>query len=134
MPKRLPAEDPQDWLTRARFNLLIAREPHLVGGPLAELVFNAHQAAEKSIKAVILRLGRPFPYTHDIRALLASAQEAGANVPENVQDAERLSAYAVAGRYPGGAPEVTKGEYEDALKLADGVVRWAEKLLGRTNK
>ena len=128
MAKHLPAEDPSEWLVRARFNLMIAREPHLVGGPLAELVFNAHQAAEKAIKAVILHLGKPSPYTHDIRALLASAQEAGADIPEDVQDAERLSAYAVAGRYPGGAPEVTKGEYQDALKLADAVVGWAEKI------
>jgi HEPN domain-containing protein len=126
MPKRLPAEDPWDWLSRARFNLVIAREPHLLGGPIAELVFNAHQAAEKAIKAVILHKGKAFPYTHDIRALLATAKEAGIEVPTDILDAERLSAYAVAGRYPGGGPPVTKREYEDALMLADKVVRWAE--------
>jgi HEPN domain-containing protein len=134
MPKRLPAEDPQDWLARARFNLTIAREPHLLGGPIAELVFNAHQAAEKAIKAVILHQGKSFPYTHDVRALLATAKEAGITVPAGILDAERLSAYAVAGRYPGGGPAVTKQEYEDALMLADKVVQWAEGLVGKPKR
>jgi hypothetical protein len=52
MAKHLPAEDPSEWLVRARFNLMTAREPHLVGGPLAELVFNAHLVAEKACPMV----------------------------------------------------------------------------------
>ncbi len=57
-PKRRPADDPVEWLNRARSNLARAkadiRIPHVY---LEDLCFDAQQAAEKAIKAVLLNLG-----------------------------------------------------------------------------
>jgi len=56
-PKRRPADDPVEWLNRARSNLARAkadiRIPHVY---LEDLCFDAQQAAEKAIKAVLLNL------------------------------------------------------------------------------
>ena len=54
-PKRRPAYDPVEWLNRARSNLARAkadiRIPHVY---LEDLCFDAQQAAEMAIKAVLL--------------------------------------------------------------------------------
>jgi HEPN domain-containing protein len=58
VPGRLPPDDPREWLNRARSSLTIAREgaafPEIY---LEDLCFDAQQAAEKAIKAVLLHLG-----------------------------------------------------------------------------
>ena len=51
--KRLPPDDPREWLNRARSNLLRAREV-VQGVYLEDLCFDAQQAAEKAIKAVFV--------------------------------------------------------------------------------
>ena len=43
-----------------------------------DLSFHALQAAEKAIKAVYVKLGMRFPYTHDIGAIVKSGQIVGA--------------------------------------------------------
>ena len=41
-----------------------------------DLSFHALQAAEKAIKAVYVKLGMRFPYTHDIGAIVKSGHRA----------------------------------------------------------
>ena len=43
--KRLPPDDPQEWLNRARSNLLRAKSP-VTGAYLEDFCFDAQQAAE----------------------------------------------------------------------------------------
>ena len=91
-PKRRPADDPIEWLNRARSNLARAeadiRVPHVY---LEDLCFDTQQAAEKAIKAVLLKLGVPFPFVHDLGELLGLVQKAGVSVPRSVRDASRLT-------------------------------------------
>jgi hypothetical protein len=54
--KRLPPNDPFEWLNRARSNLVRAQNP-LKGAYLEDFCFDAQQAAENSIKAVANRDG-----------------------------------------------------------------------------
>ena len=69
--KRRPADDPLEWLHRARSNLARAKaDIRLTHVYLEDLCFDAQQAAEKAIKAVLLKLGAPFPYVHDLAELL----------------------------------------------------------------
>ena len=64
--RRLPAEDPREWLNRARSSLAHARSiQHEVY--FEELCFDAQQAAEKAIKAVMSHFGMAFPYSRDVR-------------------------------------------------------------------
>jgi HEPN domain-containing protein len=55
--------------------------------------------------------------------------ENGQTIPELVRKAEELTPLAVLTRYPGIARPITEQEYEEAVEIADPVIRWAEQLL-----
>jgi len=119
--------DPREWLIRARSNLLRARkDARLRGVVLEDLCFDAQQAAEKAIKAVFLHRGQAFPYVHDLGELLSLLQQAGDAITSKVREAGRPTRYAVVTRYPGLAGSVAQEEYQQAVKIAGAVVRWAE--------
>jgi len=128
MSERYPPDDPREWLNRARSNLALARatEPGIC---LEDLCFNAQQAVEKAVKAFLIRLDVEFPYVHDIAELLTLLERAGQEIPEPVRQAGRLTRFAVFTRYPGLADPVSHEEYEEAIALAEKVVRWVEERL-----
>jgi len=78
MPKRYPPEDPREWLNRARSNLAKAKVRRK-GVYLEDLCFDAQQAAEKAIKAVLIKQEVKFPYIHDLAELLTLAEQTGIN-------------------------------------------------------
>jgi HEPN domain-containing protein len=96
---------------------------------LEDLCFHAQQAAEKAIKALLIRHGVKFPYVHDLAALLTRLERATGDLPDSIRQAERLTQFAVETRYPGTAPPVGEKEYQEAVELAGEVLRWAEKQL-----
>lgn len=126
--RRWPPDDPQEWLNRARSNLTRAKS-QIPGVYLEDLCFDAQQAAEKAIKALLIHLGVRFPYTHGLTELLTLVERAGQNVPEDVERSAILSDYAVAARYPGPAEPVTQEEYEEAVAIAEKVVGWVDDAL-----
>ena len=62
-PERFPPDDPREWLNRARSNLAMARN-RVPDAYLEDLCFEAQQAAEKAIKALLLRRNIEFHYVH----------------------------------------------------------------------
>ena len=121
-PERRPPDDPREWLNRAKSNLARARaDIRLSGVYLEDLCFDAQQAAEKAIKAVLMHLTVRFPYVHDLTALLALIEQSGTSVPEPVREAGRLTRFAVVTRYPGIAEPVTREEYERAVAIAGAI-------------
>ena len=58
--ERLPPNDPREWLNRARSNLVQAEQVR-PGVYLEDLCFQAQQAAEKALKALLLARDIPFP-------------------------------------------------------------------------
>jgi HEPN domain-containing protein len=96
---------------------------------LEDLCFDAQQAAEKAIKALLIKMGVEFPYVHDIAQLLTLLERAGQEIPEGVMEAEELTRFAILTRYPGLAPPVKPEEYQRAIGLAAEVVRWVEGLI-----
>jgi HEPN domain-containing protein len=128
LPERFPPDDPREWLNRARSSLAMAKN-RLPDVYLEDLCFEAQQAAEKAIKAVMLSRNIDFPYVHNVALLLSMLEEHGISVPIAVRRAVRLTPYAVDTRYPGVAEPVDEHEYVDAMDIADIVVRWAEELL-----
>lgn len=132
-PDRSGADDPQAWLRRARSNLARARDIRLTSEILLEdLCFDAQQAAEKAIKAVLIARNIEFPRTHSIADLLTLLQQSGTVVPDQIREAIRLTRYAVQTRYPGVSEEVTPPEHQAAVALAENVVRFAEQLINIT--
>jgi HEPN domain-containing protein len=130
-PERFPPDDSREWLNRAQSNLFQARAGASIPEVyLEDLCFNAQQAAEKAIKAVLLHHGVRFPYIHDLAQLLTLVRQAGFEVPEVVRQAIVLSDYAVESRYPGLAEPVTQEEYREAIILAEEVLRWARGIIG----
>lgn len=131
-PRRKPPDDPLEWLNRARSNLDMAKAgSRLRTVYFEDPCFEAQQAAEKAIKAVLLHLGIRFPFTHDLGDLLDLFKKGRKTIPKTVQAADRLTRFAVVTRYPGMAEPVTRQEFTRAIKIAEQVVRWAEKLIAR---
>jgi len=127
-PERFPPDDPREWMGRARGNLARAKR-RAPGDYLEDLCFDAQQAAEKALKAVLISRGVEFPYTHDVGRLLSLLEVAGNVIPEEVRRAEILSDYAWASRYPSAAPPISEQAYADAIRMAEAVVRWVDKRL-----
>lgn len=125
LPSKPVPGSPSDWLMRARADLALAKAPLPAGAVYEDLCFHAQQAAEKAIKAVYRKRGLIFRYTHDLKELLAGLHDAGMPIPDAVDQSAILTDYAHQFRYPGLEETVTKGEYEEALALAEGVVQWA---------
>ena len=131
-PEGRSPDDPREWLNRAKSNLVRAKaDIHLPGIYLEDLCFDAQQAAEEAIKAVLIRLAVRFPYVHDLMALLALIEQNGTSVPEPVREAGRLTRFAVVTRYPGIAEPVTREEYERAVAITEVVVHWADSIIRR---
>jgi HEPN domain-containing protein len=123
-----PLEDAREWISRARSDLTLARaKPD--GVYLEDLCFHAQQSAEKAIKALLIWHGIQFPYVYDLTALLTLLEKATGDLPGSIRQAERLTQFAVEMRYPGAAPPVLEREYQQAIKLAEEVLNWAEKQL-----
>ena len=127
-PERFPPDDPREWLNRARGNLAKAKVP-VPGGYLEDLCFDAQQASEKAIKALLIARQINFPYTHDLSRLLTVLEAHGVSIPDAIRQAEELTHYAVDARYPGFEEPVSEPEYQEAISIAEAVVRWAEKRL-----
>ncbi|MGH7655247.1 MAG: HEPN domain-containing protein [Gemmatimonadaceae bacterium] len=129
-PELRDASDPQSWMRRARSNLAQARAGRATADVLYDdLCFDAQQAAEKAIKAVLVSRMLEFPKTHGIDALLDLLASGAVTVPAEIREAGILTAYATHARYPGGGEDVDEAEYHEATRLAERVVRWAERMV-----
>ncbi len=111
------------WLQRAESNLEIARRAKGRRIFLEDLCFEAQQAAEKALKALLICLSGDYPKVHAFTLLLEQLAQY-VPVPEPIREVVELSDYAVQIRYPGDYHPVSKEEYERALELADRVLRW----------
>jgi HEPN domain-containing protein len=121
-------KDAREWIRRARSDLALARAERK-GVYLEDLCFHAQQAAEKAIKALLIRRGIQFPYIHDLAKLLSLLEKAAGNLPDSIRQAERLTRFAVETRYPGTGAPVSDKKYREAVRLAGEVLRWAEQQL-----
>lgn len=123
----------EDWLRHAKSDLAVASQSRTPDVLLETLCFHAQQAVEKSIKAVLLYNGIKFPYTHDIARLITILVDAGIPWPKALDEASRLTGYAVETRYPGSVDVVTDEEYHGTLKVAERTLRWAEQTISGKN-
>ena len=112
-----------EWISFADEDLSFARLGLGASGtrPFRLIAYHAQQCAEKSLKAYLVLKGVEFPYTHSIRALLGLCAE-HAGWPESLRDAETLSPYAVAPRYPGVRTVVSERQAVHAVGLAARVL------------
>ena len=128
LPKAVEPGEPGDWLRHAWSDLDLARVGRNSRVPLEDLCFHAQQAAEKALKAVLVFRSVPFPKTHNIRTLMDLIPE-DLNLREGAERAAILTDYAVLTRYPGDLEPVTEEEYLEAIRIAETMVQWAEKII-----
>ncbi len=121
---------PHWWLEHARRDLAFARLAYETDLDFAEHVcFHAQQAAEKAVKAVLLERNVEYPYTHDLKKLVAEVTEHGMVVPPDVARADVLTRYAVKTRYPNTEHVITDDNIADAMTIAEATVAWASTLV-----
>ena len=112
----------QQWLEKARQDLLAAETLLQSGFVEGAIVgFHAQQAAEKFIKALLVRHQVPFAKTHDLTLLRQHVSAVDSTLAGNLTPADALTPYGVDHRYPGGAASITRAEAEQAVRTAQQV-------------
>jgi len=114
------------WLQCARGNLIRASAPRSPGVYWEDICFDAQQAAEKALKAVLVYYGISLCRVHDLAELLTLGKSEIAPLPARIRAAAGLTVYAVQTRYPGTYPPVTAREARQATRTAERVVVWVE--------
>jgi len=113
-----------EWWEQAKRDLRAARSNLLVKEYNISS-FQSQQAAEKALKALILKNNNRLPKEHDL-VLLANKSK----LPENmIQLCKDLTPVYVETRYPdvNGFKQYTKEESEEDIKMAEEILRWVEK-------
>ena len=112
----------RQWLIRGDedMRLATAAMKYVEDCPYRLVAYHAQQCAEKHLKSFLVYWRVDFPYTHNISILLELCDE-HADWPEEVQDADQLTLYAITARYPGEDEEVTESEAAVAIELAQEV-------------
>jgi len=126
MPREV--QSPAEWMRYARSDLALATAAVSGEVMLESLCFHVQQAVEKSIKAVLISRGIPFPRTHNIDSLIGLLP-VDVPLPPDDADVAELTEYSVTVRYPGLEEPISEDEYREAVRLAEAVVKWAEEIL-----
>jgi HEPN domain-containing protein/predicted nucleotidyltransferase len=128
--KQYTPTDPRAWLNRARSNLAMA-QADTKGAVPEDLCYEAQQAAEKAVKAVFIRRSVRFPYIHDLEQLLLLLERDGLKVPKYVKNSMELTRFALETSYPGASGPVNRRQQRRAVRIAESVVRWAERQVAK---
>jgi HEPN domain-containing protein len=118
------------WIAKARSDLGTARK--LASGPdsyLDTAIYHCQQAAEKAIKALLVQNDLRFEKTHDLEVLIARATPVAPGLSQMLDQADRLTPYAVAYRYPGEELVPSAEEFAAALFAAEEIFACIESLL-----
>ena len=113
------------WLQRAESNLRVAHLGRGEGVFLEDLCFEAQQAAEKALKALLIYLSGDYPKVHSFSLILEQIGNY-IEIQEPIREVVELSDYAVQMRYPGDYFPVSEEEYKRALELAERALRWVQ--------
>ena len=112
-----PYDEARRWLRLAQEDLtaaetLVTHQDH----GLRNAGFLAQQAAEKSLKAVLVAFGLPVPRIHDLGAL--AAQLPNDDTALDIAALRRLTPWAVAGLYATEGDALAKQEADGLLAIA----------------
>ncbi len=116
----------QGWLHKAEGDLraaeILLAAPDVLGETVA---FHCQQAAEKFIKAFLVRHQIEFPKTHDPTALRGLVSQADEKLAQQLAFADWLGRFAVESRYPGEIIEVNDDTAARALGTPDTSPRFS---------
>lgn len=121
----------QAWWSKAQEDLRAAEvllEASLRGFSTAS--FHAQQAAEKAVKALLVRHGLEIERTHDLGRLLRQAEAVARGIDERLPEADSLTVYAVVTRYPMTLPPADRASASAHVATARSVMAEVEAILG----
>lgn len=90
--------------------------------------FHAQQAVEKALKAVLAARGVEFPFTHSVGALAELSASAGAPLPPELSEVDRLTPFGVGLRY-GALDDLAPVARATAIAWAGQTIAWARTIL-----
>ena len=120
------------WMSKAWRDLETARRAVAGQPPFYDVaVYHCQQAAEKAVKAFLVRHGQLYERTHDIEVLVDIAGEIEPGFRQWADAADALTPYATRFRYPNAtfAVDPLPVEYEEALQQAQGIYDFVRDLL-----
>ena len=121
-PEQVIRDFVRQWLDKAEEDLKAA-EILLEGGleDFDNVGFHTQQAAEKFIKAVLVRHQISFPKSHSIALLRELVAQVDSSLAGKFSPADSLTPYGVEFRYPGEMEAVPRDQGVQAIRLAKQV-------------
>ena len=119
-PEQVKWDFVRQWLGKAQKDPRAAKV--LLSGELEDfdpVGFHAQQAAEKFIKAVLVRHQIEFPKTHDLALLRRRLAQVDRALADSLAPVDALTPYGVEFRYPGSSQIVTYDQGTHLLQLAE---------------
>jgi len=132
-----PEREAARWMLQARDDLEFVKWVLSEGRFFDKGCFLAQQAAEKAVKACLYMKGARVVLGHSVAELLERLLESLPDFAKHREAARLLDRFYIPTRYPNGLPAGTPSEsfkrsdLEQALSLADPIVRAAERALGK---
>ncbi len=116
----------EEWLKKSEHDLGTAKITFLNKLEYSDTIcFHCQQAAEKSLKAVWIKLGIKVIKTHDLLFLLDKISEIENVESEIYKYCEILNDFSIEIRYPGEIIEPTKEEVIEAIEATEKIMSFA---------
>ncbi len=113
------------WIKKAERDLLTAEHELSFSDAVTESVcFHCQQATEKLLKAYLIFLGIPFTKTHEIGELITKCENKDREISAFKEEADKLTDYAIAVRYPEEPLEPTLEEAKEAFEIAKKIMKF----------
>lgn len=111
------------WLIKAHHDLRTARLALADSPPITDVAcYHAQQCAEKAIKAFLVSVDEHVHRSHDLTFLLGCCVRHDGRLNTIVDEAGRLTDYAIATRYPDDWREIAVEEASIAIRDAESIV------------
>ncbi len=128
-PERMVGAAVAKWVEKASGDLAAAE--YLFASDFSDywiITFHAQQAVEKFLKAACVRHQLHFPKIHDLQELREILKTVEPELARRLADADRLTPFAVAGRYPRVGPLAPEISRDDASAVLETARRLCEAL------
>jgi len=120
----------KSWLVKAENDLKSAYKLMAGDTPIADTaIYHAQQCAEKALKAFLSFKQQPIRRTHDVVYLLELCVDFDANFSKLEEDAEILSPYHTAFRYPDIVLEPDEEDVKEAIERAERILEFVKGLI-----
>ncbi|MDR2491185.1 MAG: HEPN domain-containing protein [Spirochaetaceae bacterium] len=123
----------ESWIDRAKSSYELSKAVISNDIYFEDLCYQAQQAAEKSLKGLMIYYGMETEFTHNI-GLLLNELEKYTEIDDSIKNTMNLTNYAVQTRYPGEYNDITKTEYEEAVKLAKYCLDWVDNKIKKSDE